>query len=133
MSFNLMEIKCRLMQNNCVNLESLRRMTTYKIRMQYNTSGVFKKYGEIVMQYNTSRSCVLKVNIHYDGCKQDVKKLLQRIEGVYTMNIDKNQQKVSVTGSVDANTLIKKLVRLGKHAELWSQKSNQNQKQPLLH
>ncbi|KAK9114126.1 hypothetical protein Syun_020923 [Stephania yunnanensis] len=25
-------------------------------------------------------SCVLKVNIHCDGCKQDVKKLLQRIE-----------------------------------------------------
>ncbi|KAK9136052.1 hypothetical protein Syun_015382 [Stephania yunnanensis] len=27
------------------------------------------------------KSCVLKVNIHCDGCKQDVKKLLQRIEG----------------------------------------------------
>ncbi|KAK9169038.1 hypothetical protein Syun_001178 [Stephania yunnanensis] len=47
-------------------------------------------------------SCVLKVNIHCDGCKQDVKKLLQRIE---------DQQKVSVSGSEDANTLIKKLVK----------------------
>ncbi|KAK9115385.1 hypothetical protein Syun_022182 [Stephania yunnanensis] len=75
------------------------------------------------------QSCVLKVNIHCDGCKQDVKKLLQRIEGVYTVNIDADQQKVSVSGSVDANTLIKKLVKSGKHAELWSQKSNQNQKQ----
>ncbi|KAK9087043.1 hypothetical protein Syun_029437 [Stephania yunnanensis] len=28
------------------------------------------------------KSCVLKVNIHCDGCKKDVKKLLQRIEGV---------------------------------------------------
>ncbi|KAK9115374.1 hypothetical protein Syun_022171 [Stephania yunnanensis] len=28
------------------------------------------------------QSCVLKVNIHCDGCKQDVQKLLQRIEGV---------------------------------------------------
>ncbi|KAK9134575.1 hypothetical protein Syun_013905 [Stephania yunnanensis] len=26
------------------------------------------------------KSCVLKVNMHCDGCKQDVKKLLQRIE-----------------------------------------------------
>ncbi|KAK9091709.1 hypothetical protein Sjap_024886 [Stephania japonica] len=75
------------------------------------------------------QSCDLKVNIHCDGCKQDVKKLLQRIEGVYTVNIDADQQKVSVSGSVDANTLIKKLEKSGKYAVLWSQKSNQNQKQ----
>ncbi|XP_044488253.1 heavy metal-associated isoprenylated plant protein 37-like [Mangifera indica] len=75
------------------------------------------------------QTCVLKVNIHCDGCKQKVKKLLQRIEGVYQVNIDADQQKVTVLGSVDSATLIKKLVRNGKHAELWSQKSNQNQSQ----
>uniref|UniRef100_A0A5B6ZJN2 HMA domain-containing protein n=1 Tax=Davidia involucrata TaxID=16924 RepID=A0A5B6ZJN2_DAVIN len=75
------------------------------------------------------QTCVLKVNIHCDGCKQKVKKLLQRIEGVYQVNIDAEQQRVSVSGSVDSATLIKKLIRAGKHAELWSQKSNQNQKQ----
>ncbi|GKV42922.1 hypothetical protein SLEP1_g50277 [Rubroshorea leprosula] len=72
---------------------------------------------------------VLKVSIHCDGCKQKVKKLLQRIEGVYQVNIDAEQQKVTVSGTVDSATLIKKLVRAGKHAELWSQKSNQNQNQ----
>ncbi|XP_010257946.1 PREDICTED: heavy metal-associated isoprenylated plant protein 3-like [Nelumbo nucifera] len=77
------------------------------------------------------QTCVLKVNIHCDGCKQEVKKLLQRIEGVYTVNIDAEQQKVTVSGSVDSGTLIKKLVKYGKHAELWSAKSNQNQKQQL--
>ncbi|CAK7326710.1 unnamed protein product [Dovyalis caffra] len=71
---------------------------------------------------------LLKVNIHCDGCKQKVKKLLQRIEGVYQVNIDAEQQKVTVSGTVDSATLIKKLVRAGKHAEVWSQKSNQNQK-----
>lgn len=75
------------------------------------------------------QTCVLRVNIHCDGCKQKVKKLLQRIEGVYSVNIDAEQQKVTVSGSVDTATLIKKLVRAGKHAELWSQKSNQNQNQ----
>ncbi|KAJ8769496.1 hypothetical protein K2173_003860 [Erythroxylum novogranatense] len=75
------------------------------------------------------QTCVLRVNIHCDGCKQKVKKLLQRIEGVYQVNIDAEQQKVTVSGSVDSATLIKKLVRAGKHAELWSQKSNQNQSQ----
>ncbi|XVE85385.1 hypothetical protein DITRI_Ditri17bG0086700 [Diplodiscus trichospermus] len=43
--------------------------------------------------------------------------------------MDAEQQKVTVSGSVDSGTLIKKLVRAGKHAEVWSQKSNQNQKQ----
>nr|GMD19868.1 heavy metal-associated isoprenylated plant protein 37 [Ipomoea batatas] len=46
------------------------------------------------------------------------------------VSIDDEQQKVSVAGSVEAPTLIKKLVRAGKHAELWgSQKGTQNQKQ----
>lgn len=49
--------------------------------------------------------------------------------GVYQVNIDADQQKVTVSGSVDSATLIKKLVRAGKHAEVWSQKSNQNQNQ----
>ncbi|GLU04654.1 hypothetical protein SLE2022_217920 [Rubroshorea leprosula] len=75
------------------------------------------------------QTCVLKVNIHCDGCKQKVKKLLQRIEGVYQISIDPELQKVTVSGTVDPATLIKKLVRAGKHSELWSQKSNQNQNQ----
>ncbi|KAJ6318369.1 hypothetical protein OIU76_013832 [Salix suchowensis] len=73
------------------------------------------------------QTCVLKVNIHCDGCKQKVKKILQRIEGVYQVNIDAEQQKVAVSGTVDSATLIKKLARAGKHAEVWFQKSNQKQ------
>ncbi|XP_042502950.1 heavy metal-associated isoprenylated plant protein 37-like [Macadamia integrifolia] len=75
------------------------------------------------------QTCVLKVHIHCDGCRQEVKKLLQRIEGVFTVNIDAEQQKVTVSGTVDPATLIKKLIRAGKHAEIWSAKSNNNQKQ----
>lgn len=48
------------------------------------------------------------------------------VPGVYQVNIDAEQQKVTVSGGVDAGTLIKKLVKAGKHAELWSQKSSQN-------
>ncbi|KAM7485095.1 hypothetical protein LguiA_001104 [Lonicera macranthoides] len=62
---------------------------------------------------------VLKVSIHCEGCKRKVKKLLHGIDGVYTTEIDSKQQKVTVTGNVATETLIKKLVRNGKHAELW--------------
>jgi len=44
--------------------------------------------------------------------------------GVYQVSIDAEEQKVTVRGSVDPSTLINKLVRSGKHAELWSPISN---------
>ncbi|KAL1531925.1 heavy metal-associated isoprenylated plant protein 37-like [Salvia divinorum] len=74
------------------------------------------------------QTCVLRVNIHCEGCQQKVKKILQRIEGVYQVKIDAEQQKVTVFSNVDSATLVKKLVKAGKHAELCSTKSTQNQK-----
>lgn len=49
--------------------------------------------------------------------------------GVYHVGIDGEQQKVTISGSLDSATLIKKLVKAGKHAELWSQKAGHGQKQ----
>ncbi|KAL8167741.1 hypothetical protein V2J09_009240 [Rumex salicifolius] len=63
----------------------------------------------------------LKVPIHCEGCKKKVKKVLQNIDGVYMTAIDAQQQKVTVTGNVNADTLIKKLLKSGKHAEMWPQ------------
>lgn len=71
---------------------------------------------------------VLKVSIHCEGCKRKVKKVLQSIEGVYTTAIDSQQQKVTVTGNIDAETLIKKLVKTGKHAEKWPEKPTGKEK-----
>ncbi|KAL3582884.1 hypothetical protein D5086_017216 [Populus alba] len=62
------------------------------------------------------QTCVLKVNIHCDGCKQKVKKILQKIDGVFTTNIDSEQGKVTVSGNVDPAVLIKKLA---KSAQRW--------------
>ncbi|XP_047938657.1 heavy metal-associated isoprenylated plant protein 37-like [Salvia hispanica] len=71
---------------------------------------------------------MLRVNIHCEGCEQQVKKILQRIEGVYQVKIEAEQQRVSVSGNVDSATLVKKLMKSGKHAELCSPKSNQTPK-----
>ncbi|KAK9078458.1 hypothetical protein SSX86_002515 [Deinandra increscens subsp. villosa] len=65
------------------------------------------------------QTCSLKVNIHCDGCKRKVKKILQKIDGVYTISIDPEQSKVTVSGIVDPVTLIKKLAKSGKLAEVW--------------
>ncbi|KAG8473971.1 hypothetical protein CXB51_033602 [Gossypium anomalum] len=65
------------------------------------------------------KTWVLKVLIHCEGCKKKVKKVLQAIDGVYETKIDSQQHKVTVTSSVDAETLIKKLTKSGKYVELW--------------
>ncbi|KAA8536844.1 hypothetical protein F0562_029322 [Nyssa sinensis] len=48
--------------------------------------------------------------------------------GVYSVNIESKQHKVTVMSNVDAETLIKKLIKSGKHAELWPQKAAQKDK-----
>ncbi|XP_028761102.1 heavy metal-associated isoprenylated plant protein 32-like [Neltuma alba] len=85
------------------------------------------------------RKYVLKVNIHCGGCKHKVKKVLRKIDGVYITEIDSEQGKVTVTGNVDLDILIKKLLKSGKHAEPWgapkvdgnnnNKNSNNNQNQ----
>ncbi|KAL0357313.1 UNVERIFIED_CONTAM: Heavy metal-associated isoprenylated plant protein 36 [Sesamum calycinum] len=68
------------------------------------------------------KTCVLKASIHCEGCKRKVKKILSQVQGVEFVDVDTKQQKVTVTGSVDADTLVKKLVKAGKKAQLWPQK-----------
>ncbi|RWW20834.1 hypothetical protein GW17_00015034 [Ensete ventricosum] len=86
----------------------------------------------------TMQTCVLKVSIHCNGCKKKVNKLLQKVDGVYTTSIDAEQGRVTVSGDVDPATLIKKLSKAGKHAELLAPKNgniiiNQGQKPQPRH
>ncbi|KAG6750470.1 hypothetical protein POTOM_044966 [Populus tomentosa] len=89
---------------------------------------------EVVVEGNTEPSLkyktwVLKVSVHCEGCKRKVKKILDSIDGVLTTDVDLRLQKATVVGDVDADTLIKKLIKkTGKHAELWPEKADNNQK-----
>ncbi|CAH9102020.1 unnamed protein product [Cuscuta europaea] len=65
------------------------------------------------------KTWVLKVPIHCQACKKKVKKILQSVDGVYIIDIDEKQHKVMVTGNVEAEALIKKLLKSGKNAEIW--------------
>ncbi|XWS76536.1 hypothetical protein CRYUN_Cryun01aG0185100 [Craigia yunnanensis] len=80
-----------------------------------------------VLKYKT---WVLKVLIHCQGCNKKVKKVLQAIDGVYETTIDSQQHKVTVTGCVDSETLIKKLTKSGKYVELWPEKPEKKEKKP---
>ncbi|CAK7340655.1 unnamed protein product [Dovyalis caffra] len=89
---------------------------------------------QVVIEENTEaplkyKKWVLKVSVHCEGCKKKVKKILNNIDGVYTTDVDLRQQKATVIGNVDADTLIKKLIKkTGKNAELWPEKADKNQK-----
>ncbi|OAY83604.1 Copper transport protein ATX1, partial [Ananas comosus] len=73
-----------------------------------------------------SKTVVLKVFIHCPGCKKKVQRIVKRIDGVSTCEVDAPHNKVTVTGNVDADYLIKKLLKSGKQADLWPEPKIQN-------
>ncbi|GAA0155582.1 hypothetical protein LIER_13279 [Lithospermum erythrorhizon] len=67
-------------------------------------------------QYQTVE---LKVRMDCDGCELKVKKALSSLSGVKSVEINRKQQKVTVTGYVEANKVLKKAEATGKKAEIW--------------
>ncbi|XP_059652408.1 heavy metal-associated isoprenylated plant protein 35-like [Cornus florida] len=76
------------------------------------------KEVEEVSEHLRYKTWVLRVSIHCEGCKKKVKKILQKVEGVHKVDIEAKQHKVTVTGNVEGETLIKKMLKSGKQAEL---------------
>lgn len=74
------------------------------------------------------KTWILKVSIHCQGCKKKVHKILTNIPGVYSADIEIRQQKVIVRGNVEAETLLNKLIKSGKNAELWPENPEQKEK-----
>ncbi|XP_019418777.1 PREDICTED: heavy metal-associated isoprenylated plant protein 32 [Lupinus angustifolius] len=63
---------------------------------------------------------VLKVHMNCQGCMNKVRKVLRKIDGVYKVDIDAEEQKVIVVCRVNPTTMVQKLANLGKHAEICS-------------
>ncbi|KAF7839984.1 heavy metal-associated isoprenylated plant protein 23 [Senna tora] len=61
----------------------------------------------------------LKVRMDCDGCELKVKKALSSLTGVKSVDINRKQQKVTVSGYVEANKVLKKAKSTGKKAEIW--------------
>ncbi|RDX82137.1 Heavy metal-associated isoprenylated plant protein 36, partial [Mucuna pruriens] len=55
-----------------------------------------------------------------EGCKRKVKKALRNLEGVLNIDIDPLQPKITLLGNMNPHILIKKLLKVGKRAELCS-------------
>ncbi|XP_038697465.1 heavy metal-associated isoprenylated plant protein 23-like [Tripterygium wilfordii] len=61
----------------------------------------------------------LKVRMDCDGCELKVKNSLSSMTGVKKVEVNRKQQKVTVTGFVEANKVLKKAKSTGKKAEIW--------------
>lgn len=61
----------------------------------------------------------LKVRMDCEGCERKINKVLSSMSGVQTVDINRKMQKVTVSGYVEPNKVLKKVKRTGKRAELW--------------
>ncbi|XP_057522157.1 heavy metal-associated isoprenylated plant protein 21-like [Amaranthus tricolor] len=62
----------------------------------------------------------IKVKMDCDGCERRVKSAVTSLKGVRSVEISRKQSKVTVTGHVDPNKVLKKVKNTGKkRAEFW--------------
>eukprot|EP01018_Ginkgo_biloba_P019151 Gb_16241 [translate_table: standard] len=61
----------------------------------------------------------VKVRMDCEGCERKVKNSVSSMKGVRSVDVNRKQQKLTVTGYVEANKVLKKVKGTGKRAELW--------------
>ncbi|MCD9645902.1 hypothetical protein HAX54_035258 [Datura stramonium] len=66
----------------------------------------------------------LKVGLHCDECIKKILKAIKKIEDIETYDVDTQLNKVTVTGNVTTEEVIKVLHKIGKQACNWDQQSS---------
>ncbi|KAG0585294.1 hypothetical protein KC19_2G001800 [Ceratodon purpureus] len=65
--------------------------------------------------------------MHCEGCANTVKRACARIPGVAKYTVDYPAQKVTVTGNVNRDQVLKRILKTGKHAEVEPEKSQKQE------
>ncbi|XP_010067150.2 copper transport protein ATX1 [Eucalyptus grandis] len=66
-----------------------------------------------------AQTVVLKVGMSCEGCVGAVKRVLGKMEGVESFDIDLKEQKVTVKGNVQPNAVLKTVSKTGKKTTFW--------------
>ncbi|KAH7571014.1 hypothetical protein ACOSP7_019598 [Xanthoceras sorbifolium] len=61
----------------------------------------------------------IKVKMDCDGCERKVRNAVSHMKGAKTVVVNRKQSRVTVTGYVDPNKVLKKVKDTGKRAEFW--------------
>ncbi|KAK7332069.1 hypothetical protein VNO80_28816 [Phaseolus coccineus] len=70
------------------------------------------------------KTVVLKMSMHCEGCVRDVKEKIEKIEGVDSVEVDKENSRVTVKGTMEGAKLVEAMKKkLRKHAEIMKEES----------
>ncbi|ESW20013.1 hypothetical protein PHAVU_006G173800, partial [Phaseolus vulgaris] len=70
------------------------------------------------------KTVVLNMSMNCEGCVRDVKKNLEKIEGVDSVEVDKENSRVTVKGTMEGAKLVEAMKKkLRKHAEIMKEES----------
>ncbi|GAB4840382.1 Heavy metal-associated isoprenylated plant protein 21 [Ancistrocladus abbreviatus] len=61
----------------------------------------------------------IKVKMDCDGCERRVKNAVTRMRGVKSVEVNRKQSRVTVSGYVEPNKVLNKVQSTGKRAEFW--------------
>ncbi|KAM7529822.1 hypothetical protein LguiB_033232 [Lonicera macranthoides] len=61
----------------------------------------------------------IKVKMDCDGCERRVKNAVKSIKGVKSLEVNRKESRVTVSGNVDPNMVLNRVKRTGKRAEFW--------------
>ncbi|XP_004489516.1 copper transport protein ATX1-like [Cicer arietinum] len=71
-----------------------------------------------------SETVVLKVKMSCQGCAGAVNRVLEKMEGVESFDIDLKEQKVTVKGNVKPQEVFETVSKSGKKTEFWVDSEN---------
>ncbi|KAF6138904.1 hypothetical protein GIB67_025633 [Kingdonia uniflora] len=66
-----------------------------------------------------AETVVLRVGISCEGCSGAVKRVLTKMEGVESFDIDMKEQKVTVKGNVKPDAVLQTISKTGKKTSFW--------------
>ncbi|AES77677.2 putative heavy metal-associated domain, HMA [Medicago truncatula] len=72
----------------------------------------------------SSETVVLKVKMSCSGCSGAVNRVLEKMEGVESFDIDMKEQKVTVKGNVKPQDVFDTVSKTGKKTEFWVEPEN---------
>jgi copper chaperone CopZ len=65
------------------------------------------------------QTVVMKVRMDCEGCERKVRKSVESMKGVQSVDVNRKEQKVTVTGYVEVNKVLRRVKRSGKRTEIW--------------
>ncbi|XP_078180511.1 heavy metal-associated isoprenylated plant protein 23-like [Carex rostrata] len=84
--------------------------------MEYFSGLLGNGYKKKRKQFQTVE---LKVRMDCNGCVLKVKKAVSNMKGVQSVDINRKQNKVTVTGYIEPGKVLRKVQATGKKAEIW--------------